>query len=72
MVGSKPGVAVSQPALSQFPVEIVLYDGEKNQSSNEWTGFLHSGELLGSVHRINVDVLQLLAYFLRRKSMPQR
>jgi hypothetical protein len=42
MVGRKPGFAVSQPALSQFPVEIALCGGAKNQSSDEWTDFLHS------------------------------
>ncbi len=35
VVGRKPGFAVSQPALSQFPVEIALCGGAKKQSSNE-------------------------------------
>ncbi len=41
MVGRKPGFAVPQPALSQFPVENALCSGAKNQSSSEWTDFLH-------------------------------
>jgi len=42
MVGTNPGFAVSQTAPSQFPVEIALCGGEKTQSSDEWTDFLHS------------------------------
>jgi len=41
-VGRNPVFTVFQPGPSQFLVEFALCGGEKNQSSDEWTDFLHS------------------------------